>query len=72
MTRRVTLSDVAERAGVSRATASAVLSGKEGKSIRVSDEKRREILEAAASLGYVPNTAAQHLKRGDDNHLLSS
>ena len=71
MTRRVTLSDVAERAGVSRATASAVLSGKEGKSIRVSDEKRREILEAAASLGYVPNTAAQHLKRGDDNHIIA-
>ncbi len=71
LTRRVTLSDVAERAGVSRATASAVISGKEGRSIRVSGEKRKAILAAARLLGYVPNTAAQNLKYGDDNHIIA-
>ncbi len=71
MNKRVTLSDVAEGAGVSRATASAVLSGQDGKSIRVSNERRKQILSVAHSLGYVPNTAAQHLKRGDDNHIIA-
>ena len=71
LNRRITLSDVAAAAGVSAATASAVLSGKEGQSIRVSRERRRAILDAAASLGYVPNTAAQQLKAGDDNHIIA-
>lgn len=71
MTKRVTLSDVAKKAGVSRAAASAVLSGKIGKSIRVSEEKRAEILSIAKLLGYVPNTAAQYLKSGDNNHIIA-
>lgn len=71
MNRRVTLLDVASRAGVSAATASAVLSGKAGERIRVSSVKRDEILAAAKALGYVPNTAAQHLKSGDDNHIIA-
>ena len=71
MSKRVKLSDVAAGAGVSVATASAVLSGKEGRSIRVSDERRKKILDTASRLGYVPNTAAQHLKRGDDNHIIA-
>ena len=71
MNRRVTLSVVASKAGVSVATASAVLSGKAGQSIRVSDSRRRVVLRAASSLGYVPNAAAQHLKTGDDNHIIA-
>ncbi len=53
------------------ATASAVLSGKAGKSIRVSEECRNKVLSAASFLGYVPNTAAQNLKSGDDNHIIA-
>ena len=71
MTRRITLSDVAEKAGVSRATASAVLSGKAGLGIRVSEDRKKAVLAAANALGYVPNTAAQHLKKGDDNHIIA-
>ena len=62
---------MAAAAGVSRATASAVLSGKVGHSIRVSSEKRKEILSQARALGYVPNMTAQHLKYGDDNHIIA-
>lgn len=71
MTKRITLSDVAKKAGVSMATASAVLNGKAGKSIRVGEERRRKILELASQLGYVPNTSAQNLKAGDDNHIIA-
>ncbi len=71
MTRRVTLSDVAARAGVSRAAASAAINGKTGKNIRISDAKRKEILSIASSLGYVPNTAAQYLKSGGNNHIIA-
>ena len=70
MNKRVTLSDVAERAGVSKATVSAVLSGKAGKSIRVSETRMMRVFAAANALGYVPNTAAQQLKSGDDNHII--
>ena len=71
MNKRVTLSDVAERAGVSKATVSAVLSGKAGKSIRVSETRMMRVFAAANALGYVPNTAAQQLKSGDDNHIIA-
>ncbi len=71
LNRRITLSDVALKAGVSRATASAVLSGKAGKGIRVSEDRMKDVIAAANSLGYVPNTAAQHLKKGDDNHIIA-
>jgi len=52
-----TLDAVATRAGVSRATASRVLSG----SARVSEQARRAVEAAAAELEYVPNRAAQSL-----------
>lgn len=71
MNKRVTLSDVASEAGVSVATASAVLSGKGTGNIRVSDARKAEIVRAASNLGYVPNTAAQSLKAGGDNHIIA-
>lgn len=58
--RSVTILDVAERAGVSKTTASDALSG----SGRVSAATRSRISAVAAELGYVPNTAARHLRRG--------
>ncbi|MCA9858888.1 MAG: LacI family DNA-binding transcriptional regulator, partial [Thermomicrobiales bacterium] len=61
--RRVATSkDVAELAGVSRATVSVVLSGREG-TIRTSDTTKRRVLEAAKQLGYSPNPVAQALRQ---------
>src|SRR3954451_11824577 len=53
----VTIHDVAARAGVSVATVSRVLNGKE----LVREETSRHVLEAAKSLRYVPNVAARSL-----------
>lgn len=52
-----TLDDVARLAGVSRATASRVLTS----SVTVADEKRLAVEDAVAKLGYVPNTMARAL-----------
>jgi DNA-binding LacI/PurR family transcriptional regulator len=54
-----TLEEVAELAGVSRATASRVITG----SPRVSPDARRSVERAARKLGYVPNRAARSLVR---------
>lgn len=53
----VTIHDVAARAGVSVATVSRVLNGKE----LVRAETSRQVLEVAKSLRYVPNVAARTL-----------
>ena len=52
-----TLGSVAERAGVSRATASRALSG----SPKVSPQAKEAVLRAAAELEYLPNRAARWL-----------
>ena len=57
-TRRVTLSDVAADAGVSRATASLVLRG----SPLVSDRTREHVRASMRKLGYVYNRAAASLR----------
>lgn len=54
------ITDVARRAGVSKATASRALSG----SAQVSDETRRRVREVAAEIGYVPSTSAVSLATG--------
>jgi LacI family transcriptional regulator len=53
-----TVTDVAERAGVSVSTAARVLSGHG----YASEETRRLVLEAAKELGYVPNQVARSLR----------
>lgn len=64
---RVTSFDVARRAGVSRAAVSMALSGAPGNGI--SEATRLRVIEAAAELGYRPNSAARMLVRGDTETL---
>lgn len=60
--RPVTTSDVAQRAGVSRATVSFVLNNARS-TVRVSQSTRQRIEEIGAELGYSPNRTAQALRR---------
>lgn len=62
--RTVTLADVAEEAGVSRATASFVLSGRDGRASAGSERTRRKVREAADRLEYVPNRHARAMRTG--------
>ncbi|MPY50453.1 LacI family DNA-binding transcriptional regulator [Streptomyces acidicola] len=59
----VTLDEVAEAAGVSKSTASRVLSG----SSRVSAQTRRAVQSAAERLGYRPNRVASGLRTRRSN-----
>ena len=58
MTRRVTIRDVAERAGVSRQTVSRAINDKG----EISAETRKQVLDVARELGYWPNTLARGLR----------
>ena len=60
--KKVTLEDVALEAGVSKASASAVLAAKNGGTIRISSETRDKVIKVAQDLGYVPNQAARNLR----------
>jgi len=54
---RVTMKDVAARAGVSQSTVSFVLNGQAD--MRIGAETRRRVLDAAADLGYRPRSAGR-------------
>ncbi|MER6093246.1 LacI family DNA-binding transcriptional regulator [Streptomyces bluensis] len=58
--RRVTMTDVARRAGVSRTTASFVLAGR--RDMRISGEAEERVRRAARELGYRPNLTARGLR----------
>ncbi|WP_347568613.1 LacI family DNA-binding transcriptional regulator [Isoptericola sp. AK164] len=58
--RRVSMADVARRAGVSSQTVSRVSNGYPG----VVEATRRQVLDAMAELGYRPNSAARALRSG--------
>lgn len=62
----ITMREVALRAGVSKATVSYVLNGREA-SMRIPEETRSRILRAVDDLGYHPNAVARNLahKRTD-------
>jgi LacI family transcriptional regulator len=55
---RITLNDVAKRAGVSRNTVSLVVNGKYDK---VKEETRKRVEDAIQEMGYVPDFAARQL-----------
>lgn len=61
MGRKVLIKDIAEKLGVSNATVSIVLNGKEG---RVGKELSKRILETAKDLNYKPNNLARGLRMG--------
>lgn len=56
----VTMKDIAVMANVSQAAVSLALNNKQ--STRVSDKKRREILDLAREHGYTPSVSARHLR----------
>lgn len=60
---RVSLKVIARKLGVSAATVSLVLNGK-NKNGRVSKEMSQKIIEKATELNYVPNSLAKGLKMG--------
>jgi LacI family transcriptional regulator len=59
--RRVTLVQVAERAGVSRTTAGYVLAGRD-QEMRIAEETRHRVLRAATEMNYRPNLMARSLR----------
>ncbi|WP_063888970.1 LacI family DNA-binding transcriptional regulator [Burkholderia ubonensis] len=59
---RVTSTQVAQLAGVSRTTVSFVLNGVTG--MGISEETRERVMTAARQLGYVPNAMARSLASG--------
>lgn len=60
--RRVTSTDIARRAGVSRSTVSFVINKR--MDLAVAPETRERVLKAAEELGYVPNASARVLLTG--------
>lgn len=62
---RVSISDVAKRAGCSNATASYALNG----SGRVARETRERVLKAAEELGFIPDHSAIRLRTGRSNQI---
>ena len=60
---KVSIKDIAQKAEVSSATVSLVLSGK-GKKGRISDEKAKQIRQIAKELNYRPNSLARSLQSG--------
>lgn len=61
-TGKVTSTEVARAAGVSRTTVSFVLNNKPG--THISEETRQRVLEAARRLSYVPDASARNLATG--------
>ena len=59
--RRITISDIAEAAGVSIAGVSYALNGRKG----VSDDTRQRVVRIAAELGWSPTSAARSLAGAD-------
>src|SRR3989304_9974616 len=65
MAKRATAREVAELAGVSRTTVSFVLNDVPG--MRISQETRQRVLEAARQLNYYPDATARRMVSGRTN-----
>jgi LacI family transcriptional regulator len=65
MNQRVNIDDIAQAAGVSKATVSQVLRN----AGRISPETRRQVLQVASDLGYVYNRAAANLRAGQSTTI---
>lgn len=65
--RKPTISDVAQRAGISTATVSRTLSAPD----KVSAGTRAVVLEAVRAIGYVPNLAARNLRTNETRTILA-
>ncbi len=61
-----TIADVAERAGVSKGTVSAVLNDKSS----VSDATRKRVRDVIKAMNYRPRASAQHLLQGDGDRTI--
>lgn len=66
--RSPTLKDVARAVGVSEATASVVLNGARS-GTRVSEATRQAVVDAAATIGYRPNSVARALQAGRNHRI---
>lgn len=66
--KRVTLADVAAAAGVSRTTASLVLSDR-GDELRISEAAQQRVRRVAAELAYRPNILSSALRRGSSRTI---
>jgi LacI family transcriptional regulator len=65
---KVSIVDIAKKAGVSITTVSRVLNGK-GEEYRISEKSQQKIKETARKLNYVPNQFAASLKSGKSNTI---
>lgn len=66
--KRVTLADVAHAAGVSRTTASLVLSDR-GTELRISEAAQKRVRQVATELGYRPNAVSLGLRTGSSRTI---
>lgn len=63
--KRPTINDIARRAGLSKASVSRALNGKQD----VDPETRKRVLRLAAQMGYVPSASARALSNGRSSSL---
>lgn len=63
--KRPTINDIAKRVGLSKASVSRALNGKQD----VDPETRKRVLKVAAQVGYVPSASARALSNGRSNCL---
>ncbi len=63
--KNITMQDIAEGAGVTKATVSMVMSGDK----RITEATRQKVLKVVRALDYVPNEAARRLSRGKSESI---
>ena len=66
VSRLASLKDIAQHANVSLTTVSLVLNG-QGDAKKISQQTQEEVRRAARALNYIPNLAAQNLRRGQES-----